>query len=261
MFEKEEIRRLQEILLNVWPAHHYYFLNGWILRFTKGVTARANSVFPLYYTGNLDTLDQDITYVEKAYNSYNLPAIFTMPEYFEPNNLDIKLLEHGYQQSGCVTYTMISTIKELRNEEINENFVYIVYPQRVIACSKFLAKFSQRNQRAQNVLEKLSNRIIIPQKRVIIAKYKNKVIGTLTAILDPHGFLYIVDVLVHPEFRRQKLATSMFFIIMNKWGIKSEVNAIWLQVETENKEAMKLYAKLGFKKAYSYYYLEKSKIR
>ncbi len=258
MFENEDITRLQEILMNAWPAHHYYFLNGWILRFTNGITARANSVFPLHYTGNLDTLDQDINFVEKAYNAYKLPAIFTIPNYFEPNNLDIKLLEHGYQQSGCITYTMTTSVQKLRNEEINQEFIYLFHSERVNEYSKFLANYSQRNQEAQKILEALSNRIIIPQKRFIIVEYENKVIGTLTGILDPHGFLYIVDVLVHPDFRRQKIATSMLFIIINQWGIPNEVKTIWLQVETENNEAMNLYSNLGFKRAYSYYYLEKS---
>lgn len=259
MFEKEEIRHLQEILMNAWPAHHYYFLNGWILRFTNGVTARANSVFPLYYTGNMDTIDKDIKFVEKAYSSYNLPAIFTIPEFFEPNNLDIKLLQHGYHQIGCITDTMVNSIPGLKNEIINEDFTYLIESDRIKEYSLFLAKYSHRNQEEQNVLEALSKRIIFPQKRFIIAKDENKVIGTLTGILDHNGFLYIVDVFVHPDMRRQKIATSMFFSLINKWGIKNEIQTIWLQVETENQQAINLYSKLGFKKVYSYYYLEKNK--
>ncbi|MFX1385805.1 MAG: GNAT family N-acetyltransferase [Promethearchaeota archaeon] len=258
MYKQEEIKKLQEILMNSWPAHHYYFLNGWILRFTHGITARANSVFPLNYTGNLDTIDKDIELVEKAYYAYNLPAIFTLPDFFKPSNLDIKLLEHGYQQLGCITYTMIASIQELRGETINERFRYELHSERVTAFSNFLATYSQRDQEAQQVLDALANRIIIPEKRFIIAKHENKTVGTLMGILDPHGFLYIVDVFIHPDFRHQKIATSMFFKIIKEWGTLNEINTVWLQVETENKEAMNLYSSLGMKKAYSYYYLEKS---
>lgn len=258
MLVKEKIRKLQEMLMNVWPANHYYFLNGWILRFTSGVTARANSVFPLYYNGNLNTLDEDIKFVEKAYNAFKLPAIFTIPDYFEPNNLDVKLLEQGYHQSGCLTYTMMASIEKLKNEEINEEFTYLFHSERINKYSEFLAKYSQRNQDAQKILEALSKRIIIPQKQFIIVEYKNKIIGTLTGILDPYGFLYIVDVLVHPDFRRQKVATSMFFNIIDKWGIPNETKTIWLQVETENKAALNFYSNIGLKRAYTYYYLEKN---
>ena len=90
MLKIEEIKKLQEILMNSWPAHHYYFLNGWIMRFTEGVTSRANSVFPLNYTGDPNNLERDIIFVEKAYQAYNLPAIFTIPDYFDSSCPKIK---------------------------------------------------------------------------------------------------------------------------------------------------------------------------
>ncbi|UCC19516.1 MAG: GNAT family N-acetyltransferase [Promethearchaeota archaeon] len=257
MFEKEEIKRLQEILMNSWPARHYYFLNGWVLRFTDGVTARANSVFPLNYTGKLDSVDKDIKIVEKAYNTYNLPAIFTIPEYFEPSILVDRLLEQGYQQLGCVTHTMIMNVQNLRTELINEEFIYDTYSERVSDISDFLANYSHRDKEDQNVLDALVKRIIIPQKRLIVAKMKNKVIGTLMGILDPQKSLYIVDMLIHPDFRRQKIATSMYYRLIKDWGIPNGVKMVWLQVEAENVAAMNLYNKLGLTKAYSYYYLEK----
>lgn len=257
MFEKEEIKRLQEILMNSWPADHYYFLNGWILRFMEGVTSRANSVFPLNYTGSLNTIDKDINYVERAYQAYKLPAIFTMPEFFEPNYLDTKLLEYGYKQLGCITHTMITSVQDLRNETINEDFTYFYYSERVKEFSDFLANYSKRDQEAQKVLDALSSRIVIPQKRFITAIFNNKVVGTLMGILDLHGFLYIADVLVDPDFRRQNVSTSMLFKMIKDWGIPNGAKTIWLQVESENKEAMNLYTKLGLVKAYSYYYLEK----
>jgi ribosomal protein S18 acetylase RimI-like enzyme len=152
---------------------------------------------------------------------------------------------------------MVSSIQELKNQFINEIFTFKRLPERTIEFSKFLATFSKRNQEAQKVLDALVKRIIIPQKSFIIAEYKNQVVGCLTGILDPHGFLYVVDVLVHPDFRSQKIATSLFFKIIKEWGIPNQAKVIWLQVEIDNKEAMNLYKNLGLKKTYSYYYLEK----
>ena len=108
MKSKKEIKQFQEFLLNSWPAKHYYFLNGWILRFTNGITSRANSVFPIRYTGTDETLDYDIDIVEKAYKAHNLAAVFTMHEFFEPENLKDKLLARGYEtydHTSCLLYT------------------------------------------------------------------------------------------------------------------------------------------------------------
>ncbi|MFX1569834.1 MAG: GNAT family N-acetyltransferase [Promethearchaeota archaeon] len=257
MFEKEDIKFLQELLMNSWPANHYYFINGWILRFTEGVTSRANSVFPLHYTGDLKELDKDIALTEKAYHAYELPTIFTISEYFEPSNLADKLLEDGYQQLGCITHTLIASPQDLRNEFINEEFTYLIISERRREIADFLGTYSKRDQNSQKILDALVNRIIFPQKRFIIAQYNQKIVGTLMGILDPHGFLYIADLLVNPDFRRKKIAVSMFFKIINEWAIPNGAKKIWLQVEIENIEAMNLYTKLGFENAYSYYYLGK----
>ena len=97
MKSKKEIKQFQEFLLNSWPAKHYFFLNGWILRFTDGITSRANSVFPIRYTGNDETLENDIDIIEKAYRAHNLPPVFTMHELYEPESLKDKLLTRGYE--------------------------------------------------------------------------------------------------------------------------------------------------------------------
>ena len=77
MKSKKEIKRFQEFLMNSWPAKDYYFLNGWILRFTKGVTSRANSVFPIKYTGTQKTLNTDISLVEKAYKAHRMSSMIS----------------------------------------------------------------------------------------------------------------------------------------------------------------------------------------
>ncbi|MFX0043075.1 MAG: hypothetical protein ACFE8L_09195, partial [Candidatus Hodarchaeota archaeon] len=69
--------------MNVFPSAHYFFLNGWILRITGGITYRANSVCPLNYMRGGAQIEKDLTIVEKAYKSYGLPTIFMMHDYFK----------------------------------------------------------------------------------------------------------------------------------------------------------------------------------
>jgi hypothetical protein len=53
------------------------------LRFTEGVTFRANSVIPINYTGNSKFIENDIEMVENAYASFNLyiADVFVVPEF------------------------------------------------------------------------------------------------------------------------------------------------------------------------------------
>ena len=256
MKSKKEIRQFQEFLMNSWPSKHYYFLNGWILRFTKGVTSRANSVFPIQYTGTQKTLDNDIGLVEKAYNAHNLEAVFTIPDFHEPKNLKEKLLKRGYQ-SYDHTIALGVKIDEIHSKTINDNFDYHIFNSRIKEISDFLAKFSKWNEEEQNFIQEINQRIIIPNKCYMLTKYNNETIGTLLAVLVPQGYLYIGDVFVHPDYRRQNIAISMLIRLIDEWAVANKVKYIWLQVERNNIKALNLYQKFGMKKLYNYYYMKK----
>ncbi|MFX0165227.1 MAG: GNAT family N-acetyltransferase [Promethearchaeota archaeon] len=256
MKSKKEIRQFQEFLMNSWPAKHYFFLNGWIIRFTEGVTSRANSVFPIQYTGNQKTLVNDIKLVEKTYKAHNLKAVFTIPDFHEPKNLVEKLLKRGYQPYNHTSALGIK-IKDIQSKEVNKEFEYHIFNFRIKEISDFLAKFSKWDEKDQNIIQKINQRIIIPKKCYMLTKNTNEIIGTLLAVLVPQGYLYVGDVFVHPDYRRQNIATSMLIKLLEKWAIPNEVKYIWLQVEKDNFKALNLYQKFGMKKIYDYYYMER----
>lgn len=251
-----DLKPFFESYLNSWPAKFNYFLNGWILRFTEGVTDRANSVLPISYNGTRWTIGRDINIVENAYKSFKLPPIFMMHDFFKPKYLEQELIKRGYL-SLSPTNTMMISINDIDFKPVNEDFTYAHYSNRVKEFSNFLAKHSTRSIAEQNILEELSERIIIPKKRFILAKDQNKIIGTLMGVLDPNGFLYLADLLVDPKYRNQKVATSLYFEVLQKWAISKGVRKVWLQVEVDNEKAINFYKKLGFKKIYSYYYRKK----
>ncbi|MHA2391447.1 MAG: GNAT family N-acetyltransferase [Promethearchaeota archaeon] len=256
MKSKKDIKRFQEFLLNSWPAKNYYFLNGWILRFNDGITSRANSVFPVRYMGTQKTLDKDIDIVENAYKAYGLPPIFTMHDFHEPVNLKDKLLNRGYQSYDHTTALGLK-IDEIEYKEINNNFEYIISNSRVKEISEFLARFSKWNEEDQFIIQKINKRIIIPKKCYMITKQGNKVIGTLLAVLIPQGYLYIGDVFVHPDYRRQDIATSMLNRLVDEWALLNGAESIWLQVEKNNNKALNLYCKIGMIEFYNYYYMKR----
>lgn len=252
----KEVKRFQEFLMNAWPAEQYFFLNGWILRFTKGVTYRANSVIPINYTGNSARIENDLEIVENAYRSFNLPTIFTMHEYFEPKELDRTLRNRGYIEQDR-TNALLMQVQKLDIKNVNSKFSYEIHNERVREFSSLLAKFTKRDKFQQEIIEEITNRIIVPKKCFVVAKWQGEPIGTLMGVLNPHGYFYVADVLVIPEFRRQKIASSMLKTVIKEWAILNGAEYIWLQVELQNLNAMKLYENLGMNKVYSYYYLRK----
>ena len=255
----KEVKRFQEFLMNAWPAEQYFFLNGWILRFTKGVTYRANSVIPINYTGNNSLIENDIEMVENAYKSFNLPTIFTMHEYFEPKELDGALRNRGYIEQDR-TNALLMPVQNIDLKHINNEFNYKIHDERANEFASLLAKFTKRDRYQQEIIKEITNRIIVPKKCFVITKWRNETIGTLMGVLNPHGYFYIADVFVIPEFRCQKIASSMLKTVIKEWAMSNGAENIWLQVEQQNLNALKLYENLGMKKVYSYYYLRKDLI-
>ncbi len=253
---KISTKQLLELLINSWPAKDYFLLNGWILRFTNGVTSRANSVIPLRYAGNKKALIQDINLVEKAYAAFNLPATYTITDYYRPKSLVKELLAEDYQII-TPTWALICSINQLNIQRIKNSVNFEFKDTRVKPISAFLAEYSHRSEYDQKIIEQISQKIVIPQKRYLIAKIGDEIVGTITGILEPRGYLYIADLLVKPQFRRNKIASALLSKLINDWALQNGASTIWLQVEKDNTVALDLYGKLRFSKAYSYYYLQK----
>lgn len=49
----------------------------------------------------------------------------------------------------------------------------------------------------------------------------------------------------------------MFKTVSKEWALVNGAKKVWLQVELENSNALKLYENLGMTKIYNYYYLRR----
>lgn len=257
MNKKKEVRRLIINLMNSWPAKYYFFHKGWILRFTNGVTYRANSVLPLDYYGNRKTFNSDLDLVEKAYQIYNLPTIFTMHDYYKPRYLHKELINKNYRE---VAYTVAlgARIINITPKDVNENYDYSFQNKRNGDFSYFLSKHSSRSEEQQKTINSITQRIKILNKCFIVVKFQDLIIGTLMGVLDLNGYLYLADIFVDPTYRNQGIAKSMIYKIIHEWVNPRYINLVWLQVEIENKHAINLYENIGLKELYNYYYLTNS---
>ena len=108
----------------------------------------------------------------------------------------------------------------------------------------------------QKIMLEITQRIRIPRKQFILAKKENTVVGSIMAILDPQGYLYLAELFVHPDFRRQKIGLSLVTEAM-EWGRNRGATKCWLHVEKDNIKGITLYEELGFQNWYDYNYLMK----
>ncbi|MFX1516674.1 MAG: GNAT family N-acetyltransferase [Promethearchaeota archaeon] len=251
MFSKPEIIKYQLKFFNIWPPKHYFFINGWILAFTGGVTGRSNSVLTVNYSGT--DLAKDISLVESAYSKFHLPVRFKISDCLEPPELEDELLKRGYIYSDYSIISMGSNNISIKGK-LNEELVYKFANDQTPEFSHFLETYSSNYTEDQQIMVDITQRLIIPKKLFILAMKEKKIVGSVMVVLDPQGSMYVAELFVHPEYRRQQIGFSLLkkAILLGK---NSGATSIWLHVEKENTKALALYRKLGFRILYSYRYL------
>jgi N-acetylglutamate synthase len=89
------ILTLETLAANAWPAATVTQLDGWRLRYTHGVTRRANSVWPNQENGTRH-LSERLAQVEAFYAAHQLPPRYQICPAACPDELDDRLAERGY---------------------------------------------------------------------------------------------------------------------------------------------------------------------
>src|SRR5689334_11652236 len=91
----KQIRFIEELAANAWPAAIVQVVDGWHLRFNWGVTQRANSVWPNELHGELD-LDARLQLVHDFYARRGMRARYQMCPATQPAELDDVLAQRGF---------------------------------------------------------------------------------------------------------------------------------------------------------------------
>jgi hypothetical protein len=109
--------RAEETCLNAWPALRQALLSGWVVRFSGGLTRRANSANSLGVRG----ADQEVPIAacEQLYRYHHLPTIFRIISIVEPA-IDETLAARGYSSEGLsiVLYGDIDAVRAVRDPEV-----------------------------------------------------------------------------------------------------------------------------------------------
>lgn len=241
------IRTLECRAFNAWPALQTVVDEGWLLRFARGHTKRANSVNVLWPGGGAD-LPLRIARAEALYRAQRLQPVFRVTPLAEPD-LDAALAARGYEafDPSLVLAGDIAAVADAARA-----------PLPVPAPDPFagwLDAFGAATQAAPAPLAALGDmlRVLVPPAGFVRVPARDGGDGAYAMGVAEAGDLGVFEVLTVPEARRQGLAAKALAALA-AWAMPLGARRAWLQVTAENAPARALYARLGMREIYRYHY-------
>jgi GNAT superfamily N-acetyltransferase len=243
--------RIEETCFNAFPALKQVLLGNWLLRFSAGVSRRANSVNPL---GNpLRPECRDIAAAiaagETLYPAQGLPTIFRVPSIVDAA-LDRELAARLYTSEGesCVLYGAIDAL-QLGAAAADPAVRLLQSPEA--EWLRAMARLQGLTAAQSAVYRRIVGAIAIP------ARFALLLVGGVPAALAygaiHDGLLGYESVITDPRYRRQGLARRVIASLA-AWARDSGAAGACLQVEAGNAPARARYAGFGLAELYRYHY-------
>ncbi len=253
----EQVRFVEMLAMHAWPAAEVTLLDGWRLRFSQGVTRRANSVWPNQAGGEL-TLDAKLDAVERFYAGHGLPARYQICPAQQPTDLDAILAGRGFRVDASTQVQLApvgAVLARAGQRPLSPGWTLTVGEQFDADWFATYREAEGFDDHAAAMRQAIIQRIAAPAGFALL-RVDSAPIALGLGVLEA-GHLGVFSMATRADFRRQGAAT-MVLAGLARWARSQGAEQIYLQVMDRNAGAQALYAGLGFETLYRYYYREQA---
>jgi N-acetylglutamate synthase len=239
--------RIEETCFNAFPSLRQVLFGNWLLRFSAGLSRRANSVNPL--RPECADMVPAITAAEALYRAQGQPAIFRVPSIVDPA-LDRELAARGYASEGgsCVLYGAIDALK-LGPGAADPAVRLLRSPET--EWLRAMARLQRHTPAQGAIYRRIVSAIAIPARFALLIEDGMPAGLAYGAIHD--GLLCYESVITDPGRRRQGCARRVIASLAS-WARDSGATGACLQAEASNAPARTLYQGFGLADLYRYHY-------
>lgn len=252
----ETVLLIETLAANAWPPEQSIVFDGWRLRSARGVTRRANSVWP-NAGGEVTALDEKLAFVEQYYAALGQPAIFQICDAAQPAALDDVLAQRGYSANSFTDVQVVAAPTLLQNLpplRLRPTFELEVSEEFDAAWFDLYCASEEVSGAAAAVRRNILQRIQPPHGFALLRSGGQPIAAGLG--VSEGGWLGVYCMATLPAWRRQGAASAVLRTLA-LWAQLYDVENVYLQVMLHNADARRLYAKAGFTRAYGYHYREK----
>ena len=239
----EDHRRIERIALRAWPSAETVEYDGWILRSSGGYTKRANSVNPHF--GSTLPLQEKIAHCEAFYAARELPTIFRLTPFSQPEGIDQMLADAGYTTLDP-TLVMTAILDQASDKD--------PAAARFATDAVWLAAFEglrrlppDRRTHHRRIVETADGERLF----ALIVEDDNPVACGLGIVTE--DILGLFDLFTAEAHRGRGHGGAIVCAIAHA-AIARGTRQAFLQVHSQNETAQRLYRAFGYEIAYRYWY-------
>jgi ribosomal protein S18 acetylase RimI-like enzyme len=241
------ILELEERAFRAWPAEQVHVVDGWRMRYNRGVTRRASSVWPNRCDGTL-SLDRRIEAVETFYGERGAEALYQITSAAQPSDLDVVLAARGYHHEAPVA------VEVARAEDAcaaRPPGIAVHLEARVSAAwfeiSAMQGRFAAVADTYRALLDRLDGRALYA-----LAEIDGSPAAVGLGVTDG-AWLGVFSMHTLAAHRRRGLGAAVLGALASA-AHERGLTGLFLQVEVANEAARALYRKAGFRESYRYHY-------
>ena len=240
MSNPPDARRLEELSLNSSAPPGQLLYDGWLLRLAPGKAKRARSVNAVYASSR--PLDEKVAYCERLYARARLPALFRLTPFSQPASLDGELADRGYARFDTTAVESVAIPAEAQGSAQVMNLAAWIDAVGTMRASP-------PEHRAAH-LARLEGMPLA--MRAVAIEHEGEVAATGLAIVED-DCAGLFDIITRDGARRRGFARD---VVASLLGAARELGArhAYLQVQSDNEPARRLYRQFGFEERYVYWY-------
>lgn len=239
------ITEYEEYTCLTWPALETVPYDGWLLRFSGGVTNRSNAVYPLYQSTY--DLERKLAYCADAYRERGLRVVYRMTNGTHPPGLDARLAAEGYEAYEN------SLVMLRRGDAADERPSHDVTLESEMADAWLDAYLAfQPRWAGQRETFAAMMRSTTGHRRYASIDVDGRIAAVGTLSRSRHAAA-VYNMATDPARRRQGLGASILTALMGE-ASRLGVRSLFLHVSAENETAVRLYSRAGFAESYRYCY-------
>ena len=257
---KDEIRLVEKLAMNAWPAEVVEPLDGWRMRWHRAPSRRVNSVWPNEWEGQIP-LAIKLERVEFFYALREQLARYQICPAAQPAGLDEILEARGYTVDARTAVQVAEVRKVLERlrpsllppmgEERKDIQVFEMLTDEWLE-GYCLAQDASLNQMSYR---RLALSLVQEPSVYVLVQVDGQDAAVGRGVLE-QDWLGVFGMSTRAEFRRRGLATSVLSTLA-RWAQEHGAGQMYLQVMENNPGAKALYENVGFETLYHYHYREK----